>query len=101
MTLRPFLSFALSSSSRLLVSVGNSQRSYKDCYHSVFKRGLFGITIMGCNSSSASVTPSEMDGNWKQAKSVYDFDYVDIDGSPQSMRKFEGHTLIVVNVASK
>jgi glutathione peroxidase-family protein len=43
----------------------------------------------------------DMEGKWKDAKSVYEFDYVDIDGNPQSMRKFEGHPLIVVNVASK
>lgn len=28
-------------------------------------------------------------GNWKDAKSVYDFDYIDIDGNPQSMKRFE------------
>jgi len=42
-----------------------------------------------------------MGGAWKDAKSVYDFDYIDIDGNPQSMQKFVGHPLIVVNVASK
>jgi len=42
-----------------------------------------------------------MGDNWKAASSVYDFDYIDIDGIPQSMKKFQDHTLIVVNVASK
>jgi hypothetical protein len=30
-----------------------------------------------------------MGDNWKNAASVYDFDYVDIDGNPESMKKFE------------
>jgi len=42
-----------------------------------------------------------MNKDWKNAKSVYDFDFVDIDGNPQSMDMFKGHPLIVVNVASK
>jgi len=42
-----------------------------------------------------------MGDNWKAASTVYDFGYVDIDGNPESMRKFEGHPLIIVNVASK
>jgi len=42
-----------------------------------------------------------MDSNWKSAKSVYDFKYIDIDGEEQSMEIFKGHPLIVVNVASK
>jgi len=42
-----------------------------------------------------------MGDNWKSASTVYDFGYVDIDGNPESMRKFEGHPLIIVNVASK
>jgi len=33
--------------------------------------------------------------------SIYDFKYVDIDGQEQSMEKYRGHVLIVVNVASK
>jgi len=43
----------------------------------------------------------DMGENWKDAKSVYDFDYVDINGVHQSMKNFQGHPLIVVNVASK
>jgi len=35
------------------------------------------------------------------AESLYDFKYVDIDGHEQSMEKYRGHVLIVVNVASK
>jgi len=35
------------------------------------------------------------------AKSVYDFEYVDIDGEKQSMSRYKDHVLIVVNVASK
>jgi len=43
----------------------------------------------------------EMGDGWKNAKSVYDFNYKDIDGVEQSMDIFKGHPLIVVNVASK
>jgi len=55
-------------------------------------------------SNSNSVTSANnmaMGDNWKAASTVYDFGYVDIDGNPESMRKFEGHPLIIVNVASK
>jgi len=37
----------------------------------------------------------------KSASSAYDFDYVDIDGKEQSLSRYKGHVLIVVNVASK
>ncbi|CAG7820392.1 unnamed protein product [Allacma fusca] len=36
-----------------------------------------------------------------KAASVYDFSYVDIDGKEQSMGRYKGRVLIVVNVASK
>jgi len=35
------------------------------------------------------------------SQSIYDFKYMDIDGVEQSMEKYKGHVLIVVNVASK
>jgi len=53
------------------------------------------------NSNSVSPANMAMGDNWKAASTVYDFGYVDIDGNPESMRKFEGHPLIIVNVASK
>jgi len=40
-------------------------------------------------------------GDVKSASSAYDFDFIDIDGEKQSMDKYKGHVLIVVNVASK
>jgi phospholipid-hydroperoxide glutathione peroxidase len=61
------------------------------------------LTMGGkCSACSNTVTPvAGMGDDWKSAKSAYDFNYIDIDGNPQSMRNFEGHPLIVVNVASK
>jgi hypothetical protein len=38
--------------------------------------------------------------DWKKAKSVYEFNYVNIDGELESMEKYKGHVLVVVNVAS-
>ena len=35
------------------------------------------------------------------SKSIYDFEVRDIDGNTQSLKKFEGKTLLIVNVASK
>lgn len=35
------------------------------------------------------------------SKSIYDFEVRDIDGNPLSLKKFEGKTLLIVNVASK
>jgi hypothetical protein len=63
-----------------------------------------GLLLMSCCKSSSVHTmdgEKDMNSNWKQAKSVYDFDFVDIDGNQQSMEMFKGHPLIVVNVASK
>jgi len=40
-------------------------------------------------------------GDLKKASSAYDFSFMDIDGESQSMSKYKGHVLIVVNVASK
>ena len=34
-------------------------------------------------------------------KSIYDFSVVDINGQTQSLKKYEGKTLLIVNVASK
>ncbi|MBC7429187.1 MAG: glutathione peroxidase [Bacteriovorax sp.] len=35
------------------------------------------------------------------SQSIYDFSVVDIDGNTQSLKKYEGKTLLIVNVASK
>jgi len=40
-------------------------------------------------------------GDWKTAKSLYDFTALDIDGNPVSLEKYKGHVCIIVNVASK
>jgi len=36
-----------------------------------------------------------------EGSSVYDFKFIDIDGKEQSMEKYKGKVLIIVNVASK
>jgi len=41
------------------------------------------------------------DKDMATANSIYDFKYIDIDGQEQSMEKYRGHVLIIVNVASK
>jgi glutathione peroxidase len=35
------------------------------------------------------------------SNTIYDFSVVDIDGNTQSLKKYEGKTLLIVNVASK
>lgn len=40
-------------------------------------------------------------GNWKKAKSVYDFTVTDIDGNLTPLDKYKGNVLLIVNVASK
>ena len=35
------------------------------------------------------------------SKSIYDFSVIDINGQTQSLKKYEGKTLLIVNVASK
>lgn len=35
------------------------------------------------------------------SKSIYDFNVIDINGQTQSLKKYEGKTLLIVNVASK
>ncbi|XP_044737867.1 probable phospholipid hydroperoxide glutathione peroxidase isoform X1 [Chrysoperla carnea] len=57
------------------------------------------------NSASMSAAtpedeqPTNMD--WKSAKSVYDFTVKDISGNDVPMSKYEGHVLLIVNVASQ
>jgi len=62
---------------------------------------------MNCARKSSSIlNPEQVDSNMaasgdpKNAQSD-DFDYIDIDGKEQSMSRYKGHVLIVVNVASK
>lgn len=35
------------------------------------------------------------------SKSIYDFSVIDINGQTQSLKKYEGKTILIVNVASK
>ena len=35
------------------------------------------------------------------SKTIYDYDVIDINGDKQSLKKYEGKTLLIVNVASK
>lgn len=39
--------------------------------------------------------------NWKNAKSIYEFSALDIDGNEVSLDKYSGHVVLIVNVASK
>ncbi|CAG2178435.1 unnamed protein product [Oppiella nova] len=41
------------------------------------------------------------DSDWKSAKTMYDFVVKDIDGNEVSLDKYQGHPVLVVNVASK
>uniref|UniRef100_A0A3Q2PZV4 GPX4 peroxidase n=1 Tax=Fundulus heteroclitus TaxID=8078 RepID=A0A3Q2PZV4_FUNHE len=40
-------------------------------------------------------------GDWKSAKSIYEFSANDIDGNEVSLEQYRGHVCIIVNVASK
>ena len=40
-------------------------------------------------------------GDWETARSVYEFNYTDIDGRKQSMERYKGRVLVAVIVASK
>lgn len=40
-------------------------------------------------------------GDWKNAKSIYEFSAKDIDGNETSLEKYRGYVCIIVNVASK
>lgn len=42
-----------------------------------------------------------MEENWKDAKSIYDFEAIDIDGNNVTLDKYRGHVCIIVNVATK
>jgi len=44
--------------------------------------------------------PNQKDA-WKQAKSIFEFSALDIDGNEVSLEKYRGHVCIIVNVASK
>jgi glutathione peroxidase-family protein len=38
---------------------------------------------------------------WKNAKSIYEFSAIDIDGNEVSLEKYRDHVVLIVNVASK
>ncbi|KAK6311000.1 hypothetical protein J4Q44_G00190550 [Coregonus suidteri] len=40
-------------------------------------------------------------GDWKTAKSIYEFGAKDIDGEDVSLEKYRGFVCIITNVASK
>uniref|UniRef100_A0A669EXD0 Glutathione peroxidase n=2 Tax=Oreochromis TaxID=8139 RepID=A0A669EXD0_ORENI len=40
-------------------------------------------------------------GDWRSAKSIYEFSAKDIDGNEVSLEKYRGYVCIIVNVASK
>jgi len=64
--------------------------------------GILFYTYTGSSLSSVYTQVEEMaEKSWKDATSVYDFKYTDIDGVEQSMEKFRGHVLIIANVATK
>jgi hypothetical protein len=71
-------------------------------------RELFLLTALNFVTPGFSQPNRTLQGNntslsnpdWKNAKSVYDFNFVNIDGQVESMDKYRGHVLIVVNVAS-
>jgi len=39
--------------------------------------------------------------DWKNAKSIYEFGAKDIDGNQQSMERYKGNVVLIVNVACK
>jgi len=39
--------------------------------------------------------------DWKKAKSIYEFEALDIDGNNVSLEKYKGHVCLIVNVATK
>lgn len=71
--------------------------------------GIFGTAIVAMNllsTSSVSACPSSQNSPLKTAagttpSSVYDFSAVDIDGNKVDFKRYRGHVLIIVNVASK
>lgn len=61
----------------------------------------FVVLIIGVFLRLTVIEMAESTGNWKDAKSVYEFTVNDINGEPVSLEKYKGHVLIIVNVASK
>jgi glutathione peroxidase len=70
---------------------------------------ILGVVVLICSiyyyysQLDLDVSDITTQDNMSQAKenSIYDFKFMDIDGVEQSMEKYRGHVLIVVNVASE
>lgn len=54
---------------------------------------------MSDEETVANEPPTNMD--WKDATSIYDFTVKDISGNDVSLSKYQGHVLLIVNVASQ
>jgi len=69
----------------------------------MFSRVFASNSVKLFGFASATGIGIGMVGNdgWKEEKSVYDFSYTDIDGVEQSMARYKGHVLVVVNLATK
>ncbi|CAN8003469.1 unnamed protein product [Ixodes pacificus] len=49
----------------------------------------------------AGLTLANSDEDWKNAKSIYEFSALDIDGNKVDFNKYRGHVTLIVNVACK
>uniref|UniRef100_V5H0F2 Glutathione peroxidase n=2 Tax=Ixodes ricinus TaxID=34613 RepID=V5H0F2_IXORI len=49
----------------------------------------------------AGLTLANSDEGWKNAKSIYEFSALDIDGNKVDFNKYRGHVTLIVNVACK
>ncbi|XP_066598391.1 uncharacterized protein [Prorops nasuta] len=65
---------------------------------------LGGVFAQNCENKEGTCPETEkifnQDADWLKADSIYDFSARDIHGKEVSLKKYQGHPLIIVNVAS-
>ncbi|CAG7830762.1 unnamed protein product [Allacma fusca] len=66
------------------------------------RSGLLLVPLTLCARDDCDPNAPKMNrgSNWMRATSVHEFSYTDIDGELQSMDKYKGKILVIVNVAS-
>jgi len=67
------------------------------------RSGLLFVPLTFCardDNCDPNSSKANRGSNWMRATSVHEFSYVDIDGNQQTMDKYKGKILVIVNVAS-
>ncbi|KAJ8688572.1 hypothetical protein QAD02_024367 [Eretmocerus hayati] len=62
---------------------------------------LASFLFAACVFANAAKSDFNQDLNWKTATSIYDFHAKDMNGDEISLDKYQGHTVLIVNIGSQ